>query len=419
MTTNSTVGATRPPDAVDWRSLVPVGAAVLVLSTTAFFRVPLLPDIGRDLAMTTAQLGVITSMFAAGRLLTDLPAGRLLERVEPTALLSGAAAAMVAGSLILAAAGQPAVAYLAAFLLGIASAVTNATGMHAFSIAVPTRRRGTSLAVFSTALLGGQSFGPLIGGGIASASSWRVAETVAGATCVALVAAMLWAWWRRRTALVDISTADAEAGPVDAHREAATADREDERPALGGASARGALLCISFAMFFTLGAVPQTLISVIGAEELGLGVATIGLALGLGGVCRLVGGFIGGVLADRVARRASLLPGLVLQALGVALVIGTGTLWWLAGIVLMSLASWSISVSATVLADLSPAGSLGPRLGSFRFVGDVGLVAGPLAAGYLYDHGGRLPAMLSAVVLLLLAAVWCAISVPETRHAAD
>jgi predicted MFS family arabinose efflux permease len=428
VTTNSTVGATRPPDSVDWRSLVPVGAAVLVLSTTAFFRVPLLPDIGRDLAMTTAQLGVITSMFAAGRLLTDLPAGRLLERVEPTALLSGAAAAMVAGSLILAAAGQPTVAYLAAFLLGIASAVANATGMHAFSIAVPTRRRGTSLAVFSTALLGGQSFGPLVGGGIASASSWRVAEAVAGATCVALVAAMLWAWWRRRAALADITTADittaadvgaADVGTVDAHRHAAAADREDDRPAIGGASARGALLCISFAMFFTLGAVPQTLISVIGAEELGLGVATIGLALGLGGVCRLVGGFIGGVLADRVARRASLLPGLVLQALGVALVIGTGTPWWVAGIVLMSLASWSISVSATVLADLSPAGSLGPRLGSFRFVGDLGLIAGPLVAGHLYDHGGRLPAMLSAVVLLLLAAVWCAISVPETRHAAD
>lgn len=412
MTTNSTVGATRPPDPVDWRSLVPVGAAVLVLSTTAFFRVPLLPDIGRDLAMTAAELGVITSMFAAGRLLTDLPAGRMLERVEPTALLSGAAATMVAGSLALAAAGQPTVAYLAAFLLGIASAVANATGMHAFSVAVPTRRRGTSLAVFSTALLGGQSFGPLVGGGIASTSSWRIAEAVAGALSAAVVGAMVWAWWRRRSALADVGTAAAD-------DRSAAVKAEDVEPVVGGASARGALLGIAFAMFFTLGAVPQTLISVIGADELGLGVATIGLALGLGGACRLIGGFVGGLLADRVARRAALLPGLVLQAVGVALVIGAGTAWWLAGIVLMSLASWSISVSATVLADLSPAGSLGPRLGGFRFVGDLGLIAGPLVAGQLYDHGGRVPAMLSAVVLLLLAAAWCAVSVPETRHAAN
>jgi predicted MFS family arabinose efflux permease len=380
--------------------LVGVGVAVLVLSTAAFFRVPLLPEIGRDLSMSATQLGIITSMFAAGRLLTDLPAGRLLERLHPMALLSGSAALMVVGSLTLAVAGLPGTAYVAAFTLGISSAVTNATGMHAFSVAVPARRRGTALAVFSTALLGGQALGPLAAGGIAGASSWRVAEVVAGAACGLLTLALLVLWRRVRTTDRTDDTDDA----------AAAADDVVTSP-----GARRALLAVSVAMFFTLGAMPQTLIPLIGAEELQLGVSTIGLALGIGGACRLAGGFVGGVLADRVSRRAALLPGLLLQAVGVMLVIGPGVPWWLAGIVVMSLASWSISVGATVLADLAPEGELGPRLGRFRFVGDVGLIAGPLVATQLFERLGPAPTMTSVAGLLVAAAAWCAVSVPETR----
>ncbi len=168
-------------------------------------------------------------------------------------------------------------------------------------------------------------------------------------------------------------------------------------------------------MFFSLGAMPQTLIPVIGASELGLGVATIGLAVGIGGGCRLIGGFIGGTIADRVSRRAALLPGLALQALGVGLLIGGGVGWWLAAIVVMSLASWSISTAAAILADLAPHGGLGRRLGSFRFVGDIGLISGPLLAGQLFEMVGRTPTTLVVVALLLGSAAWCAVSVPETR----
>lgn len=260
--------------------------------------------------------------------------------------------------------------------------------------------------MFSTALLGGQSFGPLIAGGIASASTWRVAAATAGGLCLALALALLFVWRRRarRQPARDVAT---PAAP--------TQDPAND-VAPHGPVARAALLAIAFAMFFTMGAMPQTLIPVIGARELDLGVATIGLALGIGGACRLVGGFVGGIVADRVSRRASLLPGLILQAIGVALVAGDGVAWWLGGIVVMSLASWSISVGATVLADLTPEGSLGPRLGGFRFVGDIGLIAGPLLAGHLFDRVGRVPTVLAVMVLLLGAAAWCAISVPETRR---
>ncbi|HEX6256206.1 MAG TPA: MFS transporter [Euzebyales bacterium] len=400
MTRPTTSEASQVPYAL----LAAVGVAVLVLSTAAFFRVPLLPEIGRDLTMSATQLGIITSMFAAGRLLTDLPAGRLLERLHPGALLSASAALMVVGSLSLAVAGLPAVAYAAAFVLGISSAVTNATGMHAFSIAVPARRRGTALAGFSTALLGRQSLGPLAAGGIAGMSSWRMAESIAAGVC-AVLALLIVVFWRR-----DLAQHRSPSAPTPD-----TAAETDDAVIDTGPAAHRALLAVSFAMFFTLGAVPQTLIPLIGADRLGLSVSAIGVALGVGGACRLAGGFIGGALADRVARRAALVPGLLLQAGGVALVIGPGVPWWLAGIVVMSLALWSISVGATVLADLAPMGDLGPRLGRFRFIGDVGLIAGPLVGTQLFERAGTAPTMLAIAGLLTATAIWCAVSVPETR----
>ena len=45
-----------------------VGAVVLVLSALAFLRVPLLPYLGHDLSMSAAELGLITTVFAVGRL---------------------------------------------------------------------------------------------------------------------------------------------------------------------------------------------------------------------------------------------------------------------------------------------------------------------------------------------------------------
>ncbi|HSK98075.1 MAG TPA: MFS transporter, partial [Euzebyales bacterium] len=289
-----------------YRELTLVGTAVLVLSTTAFFRVPLLPEIGRDLAMSARDLGLLTSTFAIGRLLSDLPVGRLLERIRPTGLLATSATLMVAGNVAISAAWRPLLVYLAAFVLGVASAVTNATGMHAFSVSAPRRRRGTSLAVFSTALLAGQGLGPLAGGTIAAATSWRTAHAVAAAACGVLALAMVWSHLRGGGATQPVGPQP----PVD-DDVPADAVVDADAGTLAWRIRRASLMFVAFAMFFAIGAMPQTLVPLIGAD-LSLPVGWIGVALGIGGGCRLIGGFVGGLLADRVSRRAALLPGLLL-----------------------------------------------------------------------------------------------------------
>jgi len=47
---------------------VGIGAGLFLLTVAAFVRPPLLPAIGRDLGMTAIGLGLLGSVFAAGRL---------------------------------------------------------------------------------------------------------------------------------------------------------------------------------------------------------------------------------------------------------------------------------------------------------------------------------------------------------------
>jgi MFS family permease len=163
---------------------------------------------------------------------------------------------------------------------------------------------------------------------------------------------------------------------------------------------------VSFAVFFTLGSVPQTLVPLIGSDDLGLTTAAIGLALGLGGLARFVGTIIGGWLSDRVSRKAALVPGLLVQAMGVALLALEPTVvTWLSAIVIMSLASFAVPVAATIVGDLTEPARVGSQLGRFRFVGDIGLIAGPLVVSALFEGWGRAAAFGLVALTLIVPAL--------------
>ncbi|HSK22955.1 MAG TPA: MFS transporter [Egicoccus sp.] len=394
MTTTST-----PP--VPRREMTLVGAVVLAISVGAFFRVPLLPSIGAELAMSAADLGLITTLFGVGRLVTDIPAGRMADRIPPLRALGLAGAILAAGSVAFAGAPSGTWVIVAAFALGVASALANTTGMTYFGTAAPAARRGSSMAVFSAALLGGQALGPMIGGLIGDLAGWR-----AGVASAAAVGATV--------ALFGIASGRLRTQPR-------TAPPHGHGRHAGGASGapwlqRGLLYAVSFSLMLMLGAMPQTLIPIIGDDRFALGAGSIGLALGLGGACRFLGALAGGRIADRVSRKASLVPGMALCSAGVALLaVDLGVSGWVASIVFLSLGSYGVSVSATMLADHARGSGVGRRLGTYRFMGDIGLIAGPSLTGFLYERVSDRAAVLAVAGLLGLVALLCALLLHETR----
>lgn len=381
-----------------------VSTAVLALTAIAFFRVALLPEFGRELSMSTFQLGMVTTTFAAGRLVADLPGGHFADRIRARSLMALSAGGVAFGSLILGLSSVVLGVYVAAFVLGISSATTNATGMTFFSNVGGASHRGTSMALFSAALLGGQAVGPAVAGLLASAGGWRFTMFVATAAASTTAIVLLVARSNRPSA--------PPPSPV----------RQPPRDGPEGAPliSLAVLHSVSFAVFLTLGAVPQTLVPLIGADDLGLGTAAIGLALGLGGFGRLLGTIIGGWVSDRISRKAALVPGLLGQAAGVALLaLDPSLIAWLGAIVIMSLASFAVPVAATILGDITEPGQIGSRLGRFRFVGDIGLITGPLVVSALFEGVGRATAFGFVALVLTVTAVLSWRLLPNGRRALD
>jgi MFS family permease len=367
-----------------------VSTAVLVLTAIAFFRIALLPEFGRELSMSTFQLGMLTTTFGIGRLVADLPGGHFADRIRARSLMAVSAGGVALGSFILGLSVAKLGVYVAAFVLGISSATTNATGMTFFSKVGGAGHRGTSMAVFSAALLGGQAAGPAVAGLLSTAGGWRITMFVA--TGAALV-----------MAIVLLVTQSDQPSPTAASPARLPPPGSREGPPTTSLTV---LYSVSFAVFLTLGAVPQTLVPLIGADDLGLSTAAIGLALGAGGLGRFVGTILGGWLSDKISRKAALVPGLIGQAAGVALLaLEPSLISWLSAIVIMSLASFAVPVAATIVGDITEPGQIGTRLGRFRFVGDLGLIIGPLVVSALFEGIGRATAFGFVALVLTVTAV--------------
>jgi MFS family permease len=367
-----------------------VSTAVLVLTAVAFFRTALLPEFGRELSMSTFQLGMLTTTFGIGRLLADLPGGHFADRIRARRLMAVSAGGVALGSLIFGLSVVALGVYVAAFVLGISSSTTNATGMTYFSNVGGAGHRGTSMAVFSAALLGGQAAGPAVAGLLSSVGGWRLSMFVATGVASAMAIVLLVAHSDQPSTTAPSRARLSPPGSME-----------------GSATISLAVLqSVSFAVFLTLGAVPQTLVPLIGADDLGLSTAAIGLALGLGGLARFVGTFLGGWLSDRISRKAALVPGLIGQAAGVALLaLEPSLISWLSAIVIMSLASFAVPVAATIVGDITEPGQVGARLGRFRFVGDLGLITGPLVVSALFEGVGRAIAFGFVALVLTVTAV--------------
>jgi MFS family permease len=374
-----------------------MGAGLFIITSIAFLRAPLLPAVGRDLGLSALGLGGLGSAFALGRLTADFPAGAITDRSRPGSMMAVAAALVAGGSLLFGLAPVAVVAFIASFALGVGSTWT-LTGSMAFFARAPRLQRGASLAFFAAALLVGQAIGPALGGVLGTIWDWRVAMVVS-----AVIVAGVIPFFMRHPGTASVRAA---------------VSTEESAPSPIPRRILAVIYMLPIVQFSIGAAIIQTLVPIVGDDELGMGAATVGIAIGIGGLARLVGAITSGRVSDSIGRRWALIPGLVLQTVGLALfaVLGGAVAWW-ATIIAVTLGSVAVNVGTTVLADLSEGKGLGRQLGAFRFAGDLGLMVTPLLAGALYEASGRTAATIPLLVVTAATTIAAVIILPETlRH---
>lgn len=368
---------------------------------------PVLPDIMRDFSLGAFQAGMVITAFGLARLITDVPLGLLLDRMNRTYLLICGALLIVLGSLAAGLSQDYSVLLIARFVMGVGSAFCTVTALFILSKVAGGGSRGKAIGAYQAAMLGGNSFSPAVGGIIAAAGGWRASFLFCAAT--GGVALLLILFASRRGVFRFIPAT--------------------QKPRVMQAiTAKGrqipwnvvAIDFTTFMLFFSLNGFNNGMVPLFGGSELGIGSATLGLILGVGSLVRFAVTLGSGYASDRYGRKVVIVPGMLLLAAGtIGFTLVDDLPGFLLCLALLSLGGFGNSVPTTMVVDAVGAGRVGLAISTNRCIGDAGVLLGPAMLGWIVDRAGFSAAAAATAALLLLTVPGLVFAVHERRQARE
>ncbi|GIU98526.1 MAG: putative transporter [Actinomycetota bacterium] len=359
---------------------------------------PILPLYARSFGVGLDAVGLLVAAFSITRLAVDPFTGAIVGRLgERRAVTLGAAAVGVSSAL---AALAPTFTWLVVFRgLGGAGSAVFFSGLLTYLLRTsPAERVGRVMSVwygsFNVGIIAGEPLGGVVAHRFGPASTLWI---YAGSCFL--------------SAAVFARSMHGTASSPRAERRAGLRRLPWRRPLL-------AVLLANGAYAWMIAGVWSTLIPLFGKERVGLSEIGIGLALAVGSLAEFAVLFPAGRATDRIGRRAVLAPGYAAMALALVLwpLARTAALFVLANGVFGLISGYAGVPQAPMLSDVTDEDLRGTAVAVFRFVGDLGFVLGPLAAGASADALGYGPAFALAAVPLLLA-LGLVLTVPETLRA--
>ena len=351
---------------------------------------PLLPVIQGGLLLSTTQAGLIAGAFGFARLCCDLPAGYLADRIGHRRALLLGVVAILAGTLLSAAApGLPSL-LAARGLVGVGHAFVSIGSLSLLLNSAPAGARGRTTNWLEMTAIGGFTAGSLLGGAAGAALGWRGAFLVAAGP--SLLGGVL--------VVATLSPGDRDAQPAGAVLRPSPL-RVGPPPSLTRMLALGfPPFLATFALATGWAGTLSTLFPLYGARALGLPADAIGQAVSLSLLADILCLSFTGWAADHFGRRAILLPALICLGLGSALLPQTrGPLGYLAVGFLLGAPFAAWMMPPLLLGELLPGGLSGRRLGWYRFVVDAGFVAGPVGLTVIAEAAGFGAAGLAGAVM--------------------
>lgn len=355
---------------------------------------PVMAIYAQSYAVPDWQIGLMITVFAAGRLAADLPAGHFATRLGTRPLLGVGLLLCSAGAVLGAIAPSYGALLAGRIMQGIGSGLFMTAAMIYLAQQSDRRTRGKVMSMFQGATLVGGAFGPSIGG--LAAGLFGLSGPFYVAAVIGLVSGLL--------PLVLFKEAPALA---------------DEPAHQAPRSMLGLLLilpflCVlmaNFGFFLTRTAGQWQLVPLLADQRYGIGPDQLGLAMSLSAVANLVALPLAAYLVDRAPRAAIIAFSLVATAAALVAIGAADTAPMLfAGMIAIGLATGIGGPAIGAYAvDVVPHGQQGAAMGMLRFAGDLGYLIGPLAIGTIVDVGhigyeGGL--FLNAALLVVFGAVF-------------
>jgi MFS transporter, DHA1 family, multidrug resistance protein len=367
----------------EFRRLLPISVTVAL----GFgMLVPVLPLYADSFGVSLAAVGLVQTVFGFTRFSCGLIGGLVVDRF-------GERWSTIAGLLIVAASSYAA-GFAHSFGQLVAARGFGGAGSALFIAGLTNRilrviepaamSRATGL--FRSSFLVGTGAGPALGGFVATRYGLAAPFVFYG---TGLLLASVVAWF----AMAGETGARVEPrSPLDALRAA--------RPLLGDRRYRLALLA-TFAGWWALSGPAQNLGPLFAHERLGLSRQQVGYATTLLAVGELLALLVAGRAADRLGRRAVLLPSMAVAALATG-ALGTteGAPW--AYYPLTTLLGGAIAASSVaaggLMADAIPRSGSGAAVGLNQMAGDLGYLMSPTATAWIAETTSFQRAYLAAAL---------------------
>ncbi len=368
--------------------------------------VPTISLYAKSFGVSTFLIGMAVAIYGFARLFGAPCAGILSDKLgrRPSLALGGLVTAL--GNIICAVADGYPEFMVGRFVAGAGAGLVLTTGQIILADITTPARRGRVISIYQGTFIFAVGIGPLPGGLIADhfgLAAPFAAYGIAGVVCA------ICAWF-----------AIGETRDFASNRDGKPAVQPEpffQQLKLLAAKRGYVLICIVSLM----NAVVRTgglfsLIPLIGAVKLELSLSEIGFGLALGSGLGLLAAYPAGALADRFGRKPVIVPVTIVTGLSMCLfAFAGGYELFLAGCVVWGIASAvGGAAPAAYAADSAPPGMNAATMSTFRMVGDVGYVVGPLSLGLIADFAGTDIALLVAAACIMLAGVLFAFAAPET-----
>lgn len=352
---------------------------------------PIIPVDAALLGGSLALAGFISALIMVGTLIGDIPSGWIVAKVGERNAMLGSAVAALLGLVLCLIATVPAVLGVGVLLIGIATASFALARQAFMTTFVPLSHRARALSLLGGMFRAGYFVGPFLAAAVIGLTgSTRAVFGIHAVACIVVAIVLLVlpdpsaVLAERRSALGTATGARlaAEGAPLPA-REGLFRTLTRHRQVL-------ARMGLAAALIGGLRSSRAVILPLAGVS-LGMGEGDIALVIGFAGAVDLALFFTSGQIMDRFGRLWSALPsmiGLGLGHLALALVVwlamagrlGDSVGWFIAVAIGMSLANGVGSgILMTLGADLAPRHDPAPFLGAYRFTGDAGNAAAPLA----------------------------------------
>lgn len=356
--------------------------------------IPVIPVDAARLGGSLALAGFISALIMVGTLIGDIPSGWIVAKVgERTAMIGSAAAALV-GLVLCILATVPAVLGLGVLLIGIATASFALARQAFMTTFVPASHRARALSLLGGMFRAGYFVGPFLAALIIGLTHSTRAVFVVHAVACVLVAIVLLVLPDPSAVLAERRSALGTPASEPGIGERTAVRREGLFRTIARHRQVLARMGLAAALIGGLRSSRMVILPLAGVS-LGMQESSIALVVGVAGAVDLALFFTSGQIMDRFGRLWSALPsmiGLGLGHLALALVVWNAVadgssgriLWFVAVAIGMSLANGVGSgILMTFGADLAPRHDPAPFLGAYRFTGDAGNAAAPLALSAL------------------------------------